>query len=238
MEKPSLTGASAQKLISHMKSLTTIAFSDEMDEDSLDPPKTRSTNYTLSLKWNDMCSNMSNLWKMIEQRSDYTDKDLDKLHVMCNKFMTQWLDLLGLDHKTNYIHIVVSGHLTFFATKYRNLYRFSQQGWESLNQLLKHYYFNNTNHGGAAGNGGKGTNGLYSNGVISGDHCRSLMLLCQRSIMWKLGVANSYFKNMEGNMRNSLQDTKEGNDPKTYSEEPHEHGTFTTTAETITYGRL
>jgi hypothetical protein len=52
--------------------------------------------------------------------------------------MTDWLDLLGAEHMTNYIHIIGSGHLTYFASKYRNLYRFSQQGWESLNQLLKH----------------------------------------------------------------------------------------------------
>jgi hypothetical protein len=59
---------------------------------------------------------------------------------------------------------------------------------------LKHYYFNNTNHGGAAGNGGKNINGLYTNGVISGDHCRPLMRLCQRSIMWKLGMGQHYFE--------------------------------------------
>jgi hypothetical protein len=58
--------------------------------------------------------------------------------------MQQWEELYGDTHITNYIHIIGSGHLPYFAKKYGNLYRFSQQGWEALNQMIKHYYFNNT----------------------------------------------------------------------------------------------
>jgi hypothetical protein len=64
----------------------------------------------------------------------------------------------------------------------------------SLNQLIKHYYFNNTSHGGSAGNGGQNSVGQYVNGTISGDHCRPLMRLCQRSMMWKLGLGDAYFQ--------------------------------------------
>jgi hypothetical protein len=141
--------------------------------------------------------------------------------------------LLGKDCITNYMHIVGSGHLTFFAAKFQNLYRFLQQGWESLNQLLKHYYFNNTNHGGAAGNGGKNSVRLYKKGVISGNHCRPLMLLCQRSIMWKLGIGDAYFQNL---------DTAKcfSNEPKTPNDEQprgeqHENESY---VRRITYGIL
>jgi hypothetical protein len=107
--------------------------------------------------------------------------------------MAQWVALYGNDHITNYIHIIGSGHMTYFARKYGNFYRYSQQGWESLNQLLKHYYFNNTNHGGSNGNGGKDANGEYMNGTVIGNHCKPLMKLCQRTIMWKLGLGDAYF---------------------------------------------
>jgi hypothetical protein len=109
--------------------------------------------------------------------------------------MCQWVSLFGNEHVTNYIRIIGAGHLSYFAKKYGNLYRYSQQGWESLNQLLKHYYFNNTNHGGSKGNGGKDVDGDYKNTTIIGDHCRPLMKLCQRTIMWKLGLGDSYFLN-------------------------------------------
>jgi hypothetical protein len=98
---------------------------------------------------------------------------------------------------TNYIHIIGSGHLSYFGKKYGNLYRFSQQGWEAMNKLLKHFYFNNTNHGGSYGNGGKTADGSYSCSTVSGDHCRPLMRLCQRSIMWTLGMGDAYFENKE-----------------------------------------
>jgi hypothetical protein len=84
--------------------------------------------------------------------------------------------------------------LSYFAEKYGNFYRYSQQGWESMNQLLKHYYFNNTNHGGSNGNGGKDSDGAFSKATVIGEHCRPLMKLCQRTIMWKLGLGDSYFQ--------------------------------------------
>jgi hypothetical protein len=165
-----------------MAALINVAFHEDMDEDSLNPTNTRNSNSERLAKWSTMCSDLCILWKLIEQREDFSDNDVDKLHIMCNKFMCQWMELLGADHMTIHIHIIGSGHLTYFACKYRNLYRYSQQGWESLNQLLKHYYFNNTNHGGAAGNGGKNNVGLYTNGVLSGDHCRPLML-CAKDLL-------------------------------------------------------
>jgi hypothetical protein len=67
----------------------------------------------------------------------------------------------------------------------------------TIENALKHYYFNNTNHGGSYGNGGKSTDGTYSCATVSGDHCRPLMRLCQRSLLWKLGIGESYFNSME-----------------------------------------
>ena len=34
---------------------------------------------------------------------------------------------------TNYMYLLGSGHVEYLLTKYRNLYQFNQQGWESLN---------------------------------------------------------------------------------------------------------
>jgi hypothetical protein len=138
--------------------------------------------------------------------------------------MDQWVNLYGTVHMTNYIHIIGSGHLTYFAKKYGNLYRYSQQGWEAMNQLLKHYYFNNTNHGGSYGNGGKSDDGTYSCSTVCGDHCRPLMRLCQRSLMWKLGIAEAYFVNKDKSALKSgnLKVSNEAHHQEQVSnEEPH-----------------
>jgi hypothetical protein len=103
-----------------------------------------------------------------------------------------------------------------------------------LNQLLKHYYFNNTNHGGSSGNGGKNNAGLYTNGVISGDHCRPLMRLCQRSIMWKLGLGDAYFEGL-----GSMSDSNSEDESEVECEADHENVLIVgRNLETITYGTL
>jgi hypothetical protein len=108
--------------------------------------------------------------------------------------MNHWIDLTDGKHMTNYIHIVGAGHLIYFAKHYGNLYWFPLQGWESLNKLIKHYYYNNTNHGGSNGNGGKDENDKYTNGTLREQHCYPLMRFCQRFMMWKLGYGDKYFK--------------------------------------------
>jgi hypothetical protein len=187
-----------------------VLYGEDMDQESINSGEVttiRHQNERLKAKWNELASNQVLLWKLLEQHEDYSIIDLDKLHYCCNQLMTQWLDLLGTEHMTNYLHVIGSGHVTYFARKYKNLYRYSQQGWEAFNQLIKHFYFNNTNHGGSAGNGGKNAAGQYVNGTISGDHCRPLMRLCQRTIMWKLGLADAYF---EGSQRNNVGTQSKG----------------------------
>jgi hypothetical protein len=88
------------------------------------------------------------MWSLIKQHNDYGDKDIMELHKLCNSFMSHLVNMYSLGQMTNYIHILGSQHFPYFAKKYGNLYQFSQQGWEALNHLLKHYYFNTTNHGG------------------------------------------------------------------------------------------
>jgi hypothetical protein len=200
MEKPSLSGAACNKILGGLQALAKTIFSAELDEepDSSGNSHVVRVRNEISLKtWTKIASNLHPMWKLIDQHNDFSDNDLLQLHLMSNAFMCQWVDLYGLTHMTNYIHILGSGHLPYFAKKYGNLYRFSQQGWEAVNQLLKHYYFNNTNHGGSAGNGGKDSDGNYTCTTISGDHCRPLMRLCQRSVMWKLGLGEAYFLNRE-----------------------------------------
>jgi hypothetical protein len=171
MEKPSLSGAACNKILGGLQALAKTIFSAELDEepDSSGNSHVVRVRNEISLKtWTKIASNLVPMWKLIEQHNDFSDNDLLQLHFMSNAFMCQWVDLYGLTHMTNYIHILGSGHLPYFAKKYGNLYRFSQQGWEAVNQLLKHYYFNNTNHGGSAGNGGKDSDGNYTCSTIFG----------------------------------------------------------------------
>jgi hypothetical protein len=180
--------------------LTATIYKSELDEEpgkNKNRQLVRQRNENSKQLWLAMAENLIPLWSLIEQHHDFTEDDILSLHRRSNIFMEQWTTLYGTKHMTNYIHIIGSSHLTYFVQKYGNLYRYSQQGWEALNQMLKHYYFNNTNHGGSYGNGGKSEDGTYSRSVVCGDHCRPLMRLCQRTLMWKLGYGEAYFLRKE-----------------------------------------
>jgi hypothetical protein len=53
----------------------------------------------------------------------------------------------GKEGVTNYIHMLSSGHIQYYMKIHRNLYKYPQQGWESLNEKFKLTFFNNTQCG-------------------------------------------------------------------------------------------
>jgi hypothetical protein len=102
--------------------------------------------------WNQVIGLWSNLMTKARQREDFSDEDIDSFDEMCDEFYENWISLNGQKGITNYFHMVGAGHLTYYLRHYRNLYRFSQQGWEALNAMLKQIFFRRTQRG---GNGGK-----------------------------------------------------------------------------------
>ena len=71
-----------------------------------------------------------------------------------------------------------------YLVEYKNLARFQQQGWEALNQLLKHFFYKNTNKGGAEGK---------DKITDVGKHAKALARLCLRRILWYFGIGDEYF---------------------------------------------
>ena len=166
MEKKNMTGSHSEKCIVGLKSIAMILFDQQLDEESLDPHQTRTENELRLLQWTKLMDIFIPMMTKIEQKADFTDAEIDDLHKMTTSFFQLWVEMFNGRHITNYMHYIGAGHLAYYLQRFRNLYRFSQQGWEALNQLLKHFYFNNTNHGGDCGNGG-----LKKDGTISGYHC-------------------------------------------------------------------
>jgi hypothetical protein len=199
MAKYNMSGPTTTKLMKGLAIIAKTVFAAHLDQESKNEENAnqiRQQNLNLERKWDLLCRNLLPMWDWIEKKDDLNENDIVILHKYTAKFMDQWVGLCNGRHMTNYIHVLGSGHLTYAAKQYGNLYRFSQQGWESLNKLIKHFYFYNTNHGGSLGNGGKDENGLFTKGSISGQHCYPLMRFCQRFMMWKLGYGDTYFENL------------------------------------------
>ena len=50
---------------------------------------------------------------------------------------------------TNYFHMLRDGHLAAALETYGNLYRYSQQGWENINSIMKRSFHRGTQRGGS-----------------------------------------------------------------------------------------
>ena len=63
-------------------------------------------------------------------------------------FFQLWVNLHQHEGVTNYIHVLGAGHVKEYMREWGSLNKFSQQGWESLNALIKAFFFRRTNRGG------------------------------------------------------------------------------------------
>jgi hypothetical protein len=105
-------------------------------------------------KFLEMCHNYSMFIRCARKREDLTDEEIEECQGYGDKFYQQRIDLFDYNGITNYIHMIGAGHFKHFLIKYRNLYCYSQQGWEAYNHLIKSFYYRQTQRGGAKGRSG------------------------------------------------------------------------------------
>ena len=128
--------------------------------------------------WKSVLNKYIEFTKIIDKKSDLTDDEIDKFDDLVDDWFEEIVDNFGMDMLTNYIHMLGSGHISYFLRKYRNLYRYNQQGWEGLNSKITDIFFRHTGKGGGLGNK------LYIDAV-------GKMLL--RDLMWRSCLAESFF---------------------------------------------
>ena len=125
------------------------------------------------------------LWREVvetaRQKEDFLDDQIDLFQHLCDVFFQKWIDLHQRDGIGNYIHMVGAGHLSYYLRKWRNLYRYSQQGWEALNSQIKTVYFRRTQRGGHKGNG-----------ECFNSKVEPIAKWVQRCLFWKAGMGQMF----------------------------------------------
>ena len=118
------------------------------------------------------------------KKNDFTDLEIDAVQDKIDHFCYLYLHKLELEREgmTNYIHILAAGHLKYYLHLYRNLYRYSQQGWEHFNKKFKCIFLRRTQRFGNGSNGRSYIKDVY----------RALM----REMAWKSGFGDEYFKSL------------------------------------------
>ena len=119
----------------------------------------------------------------MRQKEDFTDADIADFATLCQQMGENWISLAGSKGMTNYFHLIISGHVTYFLKMWKNLYRYSQQGWEAVNSLIQSYFFRRTQMGGYNGSKTKAQSKLES----IGDYL-------QRVFYWRSKKADDLFK--------------------------------------------
>jgi hypothetical protein len=102
-------------------------------------------------KWIDVISIWINLMEFARKRSDFSEQEIEDFQDMADDFFERWIDLKQKDALGNYFHMVGAGHLSFYLREWGNLFRYSQQGWESMNSLIKTFFYRRTQRGGHGG---------------------------------------------------------------------------------------
>lgn len=121
---------------------------------------------------------------MLQMHDDIDENVINDLENKIGLFADDWIASAGLDGMTNYVHYLISGHILYFLRLHKNLYRYSQQGWEAMNSWLKTYFLRKTQRGG--------------HGMKQKTYLLPLYRHLQRSYGWRTGLGDSYFSNESG----------------------------------------
>lgn len=98
--------------------------------------------------WTTALNNYRTAMVLLRKRHDFTNTEVATYQFHADTFFQAWVRLWQKEGITNYIHMIGSGHIADYLYKWKNLYRFSQQGWEAMNSLIKTFFFRRTSHGG------------------------------------------------------------------------------------------
>lgn len=89
----------------------------------------------------------------LRNKRDFSDEMIVSFQKDMDAFFQIWVVLFTFKGISNYIHMLASGHIAACLFHWRNLYRYSQQGWEAFNALLKTFFFRRTQRGGTYNKG-------------------------------------------------------------------------------------
>lgn len=119
---------------------------------------------------------------ILRKNTDYTDEEISIFQEHIDAWFRDWVNVYGKEGCTNYTHMLSSSHVMQYMQEWRCLHRYSQQGREALNALLKSYFFRRTNRG-----------GLVKNSVQK-SKLLGIARWLQRRIMWYSGNGDGLFE--------------------------------------------
>jgi len=125
----------------------------------------------MKIIWQTMIQDYCDAMAILRKRSEYSDSDIKEFQIKIDKFFAACVETSGAGKEgvTNYMHMLGSSHISYYMKTHGNLYKYSQQGWESLNEKFKL---------------GEESERTY---------LKSIFMYFQREMLWVSGIAEDHF---------------------------------------------
>ena len=145
---------------------------------------------------------------LLRKNTDLDKEEIQTFQCLIDGWFNDWVRVYGKEGCTNYTHMLSSSHVMRYMEEWRCLHRFSQQGWEALNALIKSYFFRRTNRGGLSKNSTKKSKLL------------GIARWLQRRIMWYSSQGDALFLNEDDSVGcGSSSDSSDDDNSTTTSHE-------------------
>jgi ferredoxin-thioredoxin reductase catalytic subunit len=118
---------------------------------------------------------------ILRKDTNATEEEIGVFQDHIDSWFRDWVHVFGKEGCTNYTHMLSSSHVMRYMQEWKCLNRFSQQGWEALNALIKSYFFRRTNRGGLSKN------------AKTKSKLLGIARWLQRRIMWYSGKGDALF---------------------------------------------
>jgi hypothetical protein len=102
-------------------------------------------------QWSEFFQDMSEIMTTLRKHDNFSDFDIHCIESKINAWTSKWIALTGRECMTNYNHVLTSVHMIYYLKRWRNLHRFSNQGWENLTASIQYVYHRRSQHRGSAG---------------------------------------------------------------------------------------
>ena len=140
----------------------------------------------LRAAWVTFLTEYVNAIEILTKSTEYERGEIDVLEGYIDRAYTKLLEIAGIEGLTNYFHYFGSGHVIWLTRKYGNLWRYRNEGVESMNGILSLRYNKFNNRGGNKGSNIDGNN----------EKCDAFEVLgswMARLVMWQLGLGDEIF---------------------------------------------
>jgi hypothetical protein len=140
------------------------------------------TSEFMKSEWIKIVCEFRQVAQWLDSREQFNFDKVAAFQLDVDNFCQSYFNMVGRDGMTNYFHLLYAGHYSYFLLKYGNLYRYSQQGWENVNSVLKRSFHNNTQKGGGRAGGSSKLTPVF--------------MRISRGMLWRYGYLDGLFESL------------------------------------------